>query len=244
MDQPKRRGRPRKMPAAAAAAADIEPDADSLDSISVAEIMGGKINMKKVGKQIRRGYKKHIQPVATSVAKAALPMMKAQVKAALPAALASAGVPPAAIPVLTNIGAEAAEDAARAGLNRSGLTEGAGVVSIMPVRRRLRPGVATQMPLMGRGVDPLQAESDLQLPVQMRSNAAAAANMMNLTQGVRRQPHNSPQTHALPPQMQSNTFTGMNVNVAYGSKTGRGLYGPSGAGLFLPGERPGRGLFM
>ncbi len=251
---------PRQSKRAAAAAAAEEDDMVVGDgTISVKEIMGGRL----IPKKVTRAYKRHARPIVTAAVKAAKPVMQQVIAKALPAALASVGVPPAAVAPLSEIGATLAVDALDAGLRTSGVT-GEGMKHILPhhpamprfnerdVRATVKPKMSTSMTLMGAGIRPYDAVDELGIPSQMRSNAMAAVHQMNLNAG-RPSYAASPESHALPPQMQSNLFTGQNLVYGVERRTGSGLFpatggaglypATGGAGLYPAGRHMGRGLF-
>lgn len=209
------------------------PD-DLEERIRVDDIMDGK-GLKKDLKKVAKGYRKHVRPVVTTAAKATLPVVKTAIKVALPAALASVGVPPAAVAPLAALGSELATEGLRATLNKSGVTEGAGIKHIMPVRRPLKPGRFQSMSLMGAGVDPLNAYDDTAIATQMKSKPQAAINQMNLQQVRVRGGDAAQHVNALPAQMQSKpTMTGMNLTPAVAIR---------GDGLYPAGMRRGNGLY-
>lgn len=211
------------------------PD-DLEERIRVDDIMEGN-GLKKDLKKVAKGYRKHVRPVVTTAAKATLPVVKTAIKVALPAALASVGVPPAAIAPLAALGSELATEGLRATLNKSGVTDGAGIKHIMPVPKRkiLKPGRYQSMSLMGAGVDPLNAYDDTAIATQMKSKPQAAINQMNLQQVRVRGGDAAQHVNALPAQMQSKpTMTGMNLTPAVAIR---------GDGLYPAGMRRGNGLY-
>jgi len=226
------------------------PD-DLEERIRVDDIMEGN-GLKKDLKKVAKGYRKHVRPVVTTAAKATLPVMKTAIKVAMPAALASIGVPPAAIAPLAALGSELATEGLRATLNKSGVTEGAGIKHIMPVnnakalsniglrppvpkRKILKSGRYQSMSLMGAGVDPLNAYDDTAIATQMKSKPQAAINQMNLQQVRVRGDDAAQHVNALPAQMQSKpTMTGMNLTPAVAVR---------GDGLYPAGMHRGNGLY-
>lgn len=211
-------------------------DSDLEDRISVKELMGDgfKDDINKGLKKAGKVYRKNVRPVVTTAAKATLPVVKTAIKVALPAALAAVGVPPAAVAPLVALGTELATEGLKAGLNKSGVTEGLGIRTTMPVRRLMKPGMYHSGNLMGAGIDPLNAYDELTIATQMKSKPMAAVNQMNLQQ-VRVRPMEMAQhVNVLPTQMQSKTnMTGMNLTPAVTIR-GQGLYpaGHRGHGLF------------
>ena len=88
---------------------------------------GGKINLKRVGKQIGRVYRRHGRPIVTQVARQLIPVAKKMATESISNALASQGVPPALVKPLATAAADAADAAARKLANEAGVTEGLGV---------------------------------------------------------------------------------------------------------------------
>lgn len=212
-------------------------DADGMGTISVRDIMGGKVAAVEGGKlNLGKVYRKKIRPIATKAIKKALPFAKAAAKTAITAALVNRGVPPAAADAMAGVATEVGTKGLTDVANRAGVTEGLGIRRAMPVRRAIHGSTA----LMGAGIDPLSANKEDMIPSQMRSKPRAAANQMNLQQTRPRGiDSSSPAVHALPVQMQSNLFTGMNLNTAVARSAGSGLY-PAG----MHASRTGRGLFL
>lgn len=216
-----------------------QPAGDPNTNIIEGDMEGGKI---KIGRTIKRGYKKYVRPTVTAIVKEAEPHVKRAIMQQITPALITAGIPAPLATIASKAATDLSAKAVKEALNRSGVTAGAGIrgAGVKVPNFSARIGGRKVGVMLGGA---LSAESDE--PVQMSSSnlASFSAARMQLVKAETVPEVREFRTTSLPPQMQSNPqFTNMQLigEVQPMRMRGRGLY--MGSGLYLSG-RSGRGLY-
>lgn len=181
-------------------------------------VEGGKVGtVKRVGRVIRRTYKRHVKPVVSQTLKTLKPVAESLASEAVQNALVSQGLPPMMADAAGQIAAQAASNVVSDVLNKTGVTSGLGLK--MPNFKARVTGDRVAPAYLGAGLVTVQTSSKNKAAMSM-------SNMSGLVQSAAR-PSDIPSAHIknVPVQVQ-NTARFSNMSI------GRGLYLAGGRGLY------------